>query len=417
MSGSPLRPEPPASPSTPAELTATERDDDGAIVRGHCELRFERVRDAFSEILTSGSEVGAALALYLDRRAVVDVWGGHTDAARTRPWDRDTIVNLFSVGKAVTAVCALRLVEAGLLDLDAPVARYWPEFAQAGKARIAVRHLLAHQAAVPAIARALPSGAWMSWDVMTEALAAQAPWWQPDGRHGYHVNTQGFLIGEVVRRVTGKTLGTYLRETVAGPAGIDFFIGVPPELDGRCADLLPPRANAESEELRRQLSVDPATLGGLDLMRLNAYRNPPEISGTGVVNTRSWRAAEVPSTNGHGNARAVARLYSALAGDGELDGVHVLSPATIARAIEEEVYGDDIVLQRPTRFGLGFQLTMVERPLGPGSRAFGHFGAGGSLGFADPDARVAFGYAMNQGRGGWQHKHVRHLIDLIYAAL
>jgi CubicO group peptidase (beta-lactamase class C family) len=398
-------------------MTAVGRDESDAIVHGHCEPGFERVRDALSEILASGSEVGAALAVYVDRHAVIDLWGGHTDAARTRPWGRDTIVNLFSVGKGVTAVCLLRLVDTGLLDLDAPVARYWPEFAQAGKAQIPVRYVLTHQVALPAIARTLPPGAWMHRDVITEALAAQSPWWQPGAGHGYHVNMQGFLIGEVVRRITGKTLGTYLRETIAGPAGVDFFIGLPPELDGRCADVLPPQASPESEEFRRQLSVDPASLSGLALMRFNAYRNPPEISGTGVVNTRAWRAAEVPSTNGHGNARAVARLYSALAGDGELDGVHVLSGELIARASEEQVHGDDIVLQRPTRFGLGFQLTMAERPLGPSPRAFGHFGAGGSLGFADPDARVAFGYAMNQGRGGWQHKHVRHLIDLVYAAL
>jgi CubicO group peptidase (beta-lactamase class C family) len=388
-----------------------------AIVHGQCEPRFERVRDALSEILARGEEVGAALAVYVDSHAVVDLWAGYTDAARTRPWDRDTIVNLYSVGKAVTAVCALRLVEAGLLDLDAPVARYWPEFAQAGKAEIPVRYLLTHQAALPAIARPLPSGAWSRWDVMTEALAAQEPWWEPGTGHGYHVNTQGFLVGEVVRRITGTTLGTYLRESIAGPAGVDFFIGFGPELEGRCADVLPQPASPEGEELRRQLSVNPASLSGLPLMRVNAYRNPPEVSGTGVVNTRPWRAAEVPSTNGHGNARAVARLYSALAGDGELDGVHVLSLEVIARATEQQVYGDDIILQRPTRFGLGFQLTMAERPLGPNPRAFGHFGAGGSLGFADPDARVAFGYAMNQGRGGWQHKHVRHLIDLVYAAL
>ncbi len=398
-------------------LSSVEQDDGGAIVHGHCEPGFARVRDALAECIASGSEVGAALVVYLDRHAVVDVWAGHTDAARARPWERDTIVNLYSIGKAVSAVCALRLVDAGLLDLDAPVTRYWPEFAQGGKARTLVRHVLTHQAALPAIARSLPSGAWSDWDVMTEALAAQAPWWEPGAGHGYHVNTQGFLIGEVVRRVTGKTLGTYLRETIAGPAGIDFFIGFGPELDGRCADIVPRQASPEDEELWRQLSVDPMSLNGLPLMRVNAYRNPSEVSGTGVVNTRSWRAAEVPSTNGHGNARAVARLYSALAGDGELDGVHVLSPEIIARASEQQVYGDDIVLQRPTRFGLGFQLTMAERPLGPNPRAFGHFGAGGSLGFADPEARVAFGYAMNQGRGGWQHKHVRHLIDLVYAAL
>jgi CubicO group peptidase (beta-lactamase class C family) len=386
-------------------------------VHGRCEPGFEPLREALSEILAAGSEIGAALAVYVDTQAVVDLWGGHEDAARTRPWTADTIVNLYSVGKAVTAVCALRLVDAGALDLDAPVCRYWPEFAQAGKAQLPVRFLLTHQAGLPAVAPALPAGAVLQWDVMTGALAAQAPWWPPGERHGYHVNTQGFLLGEVIRRISGKTIGAYLRDEIAGPGSVDFFIGFGPELDGRCADMVPPPPSPEGDELRRRLSVDPATLSGLALMRLHTYRNPPEMSGTGIVNTRRWRAAEVPSTNGHGNARAVARLYSALAGDGDLDGVHVLSPDIIARAIGEQVYADDMVLQRPTRFGLGFQLTMAERRLGPGPRAFGHFGAGGSLGFADPDARLAFGYAMNQGRGGWQHKHVRHLIDLVYAAL
>jgi CubicO group peptidase (beta-lactamase class C family) len=387
------------------------------VIHGHCEPGFEPVRAALAAVLTSGAEVGAALAVIVDGHAAVDLWGGHADAARTRPWQRDTLVNLYSVGKAVTAVCALRLAEAGALDLDAPVASYWPEFAQAGKARIPLRYLLTHQAALPAVARPLPPEAWRHWDVMTAALAAQVPWWEPGAGHGYHVNTQGFLIGEVIRRVTGTTLGAYLRQQVAGPAGIDFFIGVSPELDERCAEVVPAPPSPEGEELRRLFAVDPESLDGLARMRVNAYRNPRELSGIGVVNTRAWRAAEVPSTNGHGTARAVARLYSALAGDGTLDGVHVLSAEIIARATEEQVYGEDLVLQRPTRYGLGFQLTMAERPLGPGPRAFGHFGAGGSLGFADPDARLAFGYAMNQGRGGWQHKHVRHLIDLVYAAL
>jgi CubicO group peptidase (beta-lactamase class C family) len=379
---------------------------DAQAVHGRCEPRFEGLRSALGEILASGTEVGAALAVCVDKQPVVDLWGGHADAARTRPWTRDTIVNLFSVGKAVTAICAHRLVEAGRLDLDAPVARYWPEFAQAGKDRVLVRHLLTHQAGLPAIAQPLPPGAWADWDAMTAALAAQAPWWKPGRGHGYHVNTQGFLIGEVVRRVTGQSIGTYLRESLAGPAGIDFHIGLGPEHDERCADFLPPPPMPEREDL-----------SGLALMRLNAYRNPANFSGRSIVNTRAWRAAEVPSTNGHGNARAVARLYSALAGDGRLDGVHVLASETTARAITEQANGPDIVLERPTRYGLGFQLTMPERRLGPNPRTFGHFGAGGSLGFADPDARVAIGYAMNQGRLGWQHKHVRHLIDLVYAAL
>jgi CubicO group peptidase (beta-lactamase class C family) len=377
-------------------------------VHGRCEPRFEGLRSALGEVLASGTEVGAALAVCVDKQPVVDLWGGHADAARTRPWTRDTIVNLFSVGKAITAICAHRLVEAGLLDLDAPVARYWPEFAQAGKDHLLVRHLLTHQAGLPAIAQPLPPGAWAEWDAMTAALAAQAPWWEPGRGHGYHVNTQGFLIGEVVRRVAGQSIGTYLRESLAGPAGIDFHIGLGPEHDERCADFLPPAPPP---------SPGREELGRLALMRLHAYRNPANLSGMGIVNTRAWRAAEVPSTNGHGNARAVARLYSALAGDGSLDGVHILAPETMVRAITEQVNGPDIVLERPTRYGLGFQLTMPERRLGPSPRAFGHFGAGGSLGFADPDARVAIGYAMNQGRLGWQHKHVRHLIDLVYAAL
>jgi CubicO group peptidase (beta-lactamase class C family) len=222
-------------------MTVAERENGGAEVHGRCEPGFVPVRRAFAEILASGAEVGAALAVHVDRQLVVDLWGGHADAARTRPWARDTIVNLYSVGKAVTAVCALRLVEAGRLDLEAPVVRYWPEFAQAGKAGILMRHLLAHQAALPAVAPPLPGDAWSQWDVMTAALAAQAPWWEPGAGHGYHVNTQGFLVGEVVRRVTGTTLGAYLRESLAGPAGIDFFIGVGADLDGRCAEVCPGR--------------------------------------------------------------------------------------------------------------------------------------------------------------------------------
>ena len=385
-------------------------------VHGECAPRFEPMRAALAHIMTSGAEVGAALAVCVDQQPVVDLWAGYKDAARSRPWRADTIVNLYSVGKAVSAVCVLRLVDAGLLDLDAPVARYWPEFAQAGKAHVPVRWLLTHQVGLPAVERALPAGAALKWSVMADALAAQAPWWTPGAAHGYHVNTQGFLLGEVVRRVTGKTIGAYLRDEIARPAGIDFAWGLDAKTEARCADMIPP-PSPESDALRQLLSVDPATLSGPALMRFNAYRNPVDLSGTGVVNTRAWRVAEVPSTNGHGHARAVAKLYAALAGDGTLHGVQVLSPALIAMASTEQVYGDDMVLGRPTRFGLGFQLTQPERRLGPGPRAFGHFGAGGSLGFADPDARVAFGYAMNQGRGGWQHKHVRHLIDLVYAAL
>src|SRR6202795_3166090 len=332
-------------------------------VHGRCEPAFESLRRSLAEVVETGAEVGAALAVQVGTRPVVDLWAGHQDSARTRPWDEHTIVNLYSVGKAVTAVCALRLVEGGALDLEAPVSRYWPEFAQAGKQHLPVRYLLTHQAGVPAVFQALPLGAVLQWDVKTEALAAQEPWWKPGAGHGYHVNTYGFLIGEVVRRITGQSLGTYLRDEIAGPAGIDFFIGFGPELDARCADVIPPRPARDAEPSRGLLDGELATLTGLARMRAGAYRNPAGLSGQGIINTRGWRAAEVPSTNGHGNARAVSRLYAALSDDGELDGVHILSPATVEMAIAEQVYAEDLVLQRPTRCGLGFQLTMAERPL------------------------------------------------------
>jgi CubicO group peptidase (beta-lactamase class C family) len=386
-------------------------------VHGRCAPGFEALREALGDIVRTRFEVGAALVVHVGKEQVVDLWAGHADAARTIPWTGDTLVNLYSVGKAITAVCALRLVDAGTLDLSSPVARYWPEFAQAGKERLPVRLLLTHEAGLPAIEATLPAGAGLRWDIMTEALAAQAPWWEPGAAHGYHVNTAGYLIGEVVRRITGRSIGTYLHEEIARPAGIDFFWGFGAELDGRCAEVVAPPPSPEAVAQAAALSTDPAGLEGLARMRVAAYRNPPDLSGFGVVNTRRWRAAEIPSTNGHGSARTVARLYSALATDGDVGGVHVLSPDIIRRASTEHVYGEDVVLQRPTRFGLGFQLTMRERPLGPGPRAFGHFGAGGSLGFADPDAQVAIGYAMNQSRPGWQHAHVRHLVDLVYAAL
>jgi CubicO group peptidase (beta-lactamase class C family) len=388
-----------------------------AEVHGRCEPAFAPLRRALADVIETGAEVGAALAVRVDKQPVVDLWAGHQDSARTRPWDEHTIVNLKSVGKAVSAVCALRLVEGGALDLNSPVSRYCPEFAQAGKTQLPVRYLLTHQAALPAVFQPLPRGAVLDWEAMTNALAAQEPWWDPGAGHGYHVNTYGFLIGEVVRRITGKSLGAYLRDEIAGPAGIDFFIGFGPELDARCADMIPPKPGPDGEQRNALLDRELETLSGVDRMRVGAYRNPPDLSGQGIINSREWRAAEVPSTNGHGNARAVARLYAALAGDGEMDGAHILSPEMTEMAIAEHVDAEDKVLGRPTRFGLGFQLTMPERRLGPGPRAFGHFGAGGSLGFADPDAHVAFAYAMNQGRAGWQHKHVRHLIDLVYEAL
>ncbi len=375
-----------------------------AEVSGDCPPRFEAVRAALRGVVDDDHEVGAAFAVTIDGEMVIDLWVGHMDAERARPWERDTIVNLYSVGKAITAICLLQQVEAGVVDLAAPVARYWPEFASAGKSALPVRFLLTHEAGLPAVAKELAAGTALDWDAMCGALAEQAPWWTPGVAHGYHINTYGFLVGEVLRRVSGMSVGQYFRCHIAEPGEIDFLFGFGAEHDHRVADVLPSVAR-----------VDAATPP--PEMQRKAGANPPELSGQGIVNSRSWRAAEVPATNGHGNARSLARLYGALAGTGSVESVHILSPDTIAMATAEQVYGRDEMLGRVTRFGLGFQLAMAERPLGPNPGAFGHFGAGGSLGFADPAARIGLGYAMNQGRAGWQHRHVRNLIDLVYAAL
>lgn len=377
-----------------------------ALVDGFCQPRFQAVREAFTANFAAGSETGAAIAVAIGGEPVLDLWGGWTDAAHDKAWREDTIVCCYSVGKAVCAILIWRLHERGELDVDAPVAEYWPEFAQAGKAQIPVRWLLTHQAGLPAIRRPLPAGSQLDWELMTAALAAQEPWWEPGTAHGYHSNTQGFLLGEIIRRVSGKRIGRFLKDELRDPAGIDFHLGTSAEEDGRTADMLP------------VTSPPDAVRNPLNPLQLLANRNPPmPKSGPGSQNSREYRAAEFPSTNGHGSARALARLYGALATTGEVAKYPILGLATIREATREQVYGVDEVLGRPTRFASGFQLAMKERPLGPNPETFGHFGGGGSLGFADPDSGLGFGYVMNQGRQGWQHRHTRRLIDLIYGAL
>lgn len=377
-------------------------------IEGRCEARFDAVRQAFVGNLTERGDVGAAVALVVGGNMVVDLWGGWADAARTRPWRHDTVVNFFSVSKGLVTICVLQLVERGLLDLDAPVARYWPEFAQAGKEAITARQILAHRAGLPAIREPLPERAMFDWNEMTRVLAAQSPWWPPGTDHGYHVNTFGFLLGELVRRVTGDSVGKWLREAIARPLGADVHIGLGAAEHSRVAEFLwqatgpPPR---------------PPELAGDDLMRWNVYWNPPGFSGAGWVNTSPWRAAEIPSANGHGSARGVARVYAALAQGGTIDGVHVLGRDVLQDALREQSNGPDRVLQRPSRFGTGFQLTQPERPLGPNPGAFGHFGTGGSLGFCDPEAGVAFGYVMNDFGPRWQNPRTRALVEAVYASL
>jgi CubicO group peptidase (beta-lactamase class C family) len=376
------------------------------MVEGFCDPGFSALRAAFAENFASRGEPGAAVAVAVNGRVVADLWGGWRDAARTRPWARDTRVNFFSVSKALCAIAALRLVERGIVDLDAPVARLWPEFAQGGKDAVTVRQILSHRAGLPSIAEPLPEGAALDWTRMTDALARQEPWWEPGTAHGYHVNTFGFLVGEVVRRATGRSIGTLLREDIARPLGADVHIGLPAREHDRVAEFLWP-AVPHSEGM-----PDAA-----QRMRFNAYWNPPGISGAGWVNRPDWRCAEIPSTNGHGTARGVARIYAALANGGAIDGVAILARETLAAATVEHSCGHDLINDRPSRFGLGFQLTQAGRPLGPNQGAFGHFGAGGSLGFCDPQSGVAFGYVTNDMGPRWQNPRNKALIDAVYASL
>ncbi len=358
-------------------------------VQGECEPRFDRVREAFDRNFTQG-EVGAALAVTIDGRPVIDLWGGDADAARTRPWERDTIVNVYSTTKGMTAICANRLIEAGRLDLDAPVAAYWPEFAQAGKERLPARYLLTHQAGLAAISAPVPPEKRYDWQFMTSALAAQKPWWEPGTQHGYHALTFGYLVGELVRRIDGRTLGTYFREEIAEPLDVDFHIGLDARHDARCAEIIPaPPPPPGVPNLFAAVTERPESLTA------KVFGNPPLQHMQ--VNSRAWRAAEIPAANGHGTARGLARVYGALASGGAIDGVRVLGPQAIERANTEHAFGTDAVLAPlVTRFGLGFFLTQPMIPFGPNPRAFGHPGAGGSVAFADPDARLGFAYVMNQ---------------------
>ncbi|MGD0321005.1 MAG: serine hydrolase domain-containing protein [Acidimicrobiales bacterium] len=376
---------------------------------GVCDRRFEPVREAFAANFTERGEHGAAICVMISGQVVADLYGGWADATGRLPWQPDTLVNVFSIGKGLTAACVARLAGQGRLNMETPVATYWPEFAMAEKSAISVEQLLSHQAGLPAIRHRMPPGSMLHPELMAAALAAQEPWWEPGTAHGYHANTFGFLIGELVRRSCGTTVGRVLAEEIAGPLGADVYIGLPASCEARVAEFLWPGPSPPE--------VEPEGLSDARLMEHNAYFNPGGLSGAGVVNTRAWRATEMPSANGHGSARGVARVYAALAAGGVLDGARVVDRSALASAVAERVYGHDLVLKRPSRFGLGFQLTQPERPLGPGPHGFGHFGAGGSLGFCDPDTGVALGYVMNEMGTHWQSPRNRALIDAVYASL
>ena len=341
-------------------------------------------------------------------RSVADLWGGLADPEQARPWRRDTLVNVFSAGKGVLAMLALASVEAGELSLDAPVASLWPEFAAEGKQRVTLRWLLAHRAGLPAVRETLPAEAMYDWPRMCEALARQRPYWEPGSAHGYHANTWGFLVGELLRRASGRPVAQLLEARLSGPLDADFWLGVPAREQSRCARMLLPELPTPSRT--QWASVFPPTGDAArDAMIWNAYFNPPGLSGFGTVNSRAWREAVIPSTNAHGNARSLARLYAAF-----LTGA---SPALRQEATTTQSEGEDLVLGRPSRVGLGFQLQRPSRSLGPSTAAFGHFGHGGSLGLADPEAGLAFAYVTNRPGQRFRSPRTDRLLGAIYASL
>lgn len=373
-------------------------------VHGHCDPAFRGVRDAFEENFASRGEVGAACCIVVGDRTVVDLVGGWADADRTREWQPDTMVNFYSAGKALLALIALQQVDAGLLDLDAPIADVWPEFGFGGKATATLRHALTHRAGVPAIRQRLTNDDLWHWDRMAAAVAATPAWYEPGSRITYHTNTYGHLVGETVHRVTGHLPGRLLRD-IAAPLDADLWWGVPLDEQHRCADVIWAPASPTPE-------LDLDSLDDAAYLVFGGYFNPPGYSSQGVVNTPEWRSAQVPSTNGHGTATGLARLYRALVSPGKL-----LSSGLLAEATRVQAEGPCPVLGEDIAVGLGFVPTSERRPLGTNARSFGHFGTGGALGFGDPDAQLGFGYVMNHVIPRWQSTRNRSLVDAAYAAL
>lgn len=356
-------------------------------VQGYFDLRFEAVKDAFAALFEDAQERGAALCVQVGGETVLDVWAGVMDKDGTAAWHSDTILNLFSCTKPFAAVTALQLVGEGKLDLDAPVARYWPEFAAADKAQITLRHLLSHQAGLPALREMLPAEALYDWPTMTAALAAEQPWWALGEGHGYAPITYGWLIGEVIRRVEGRGPGESIVARVARPLGLDFHVGLDDREFPRVAHIARAKGNLGDAAAQRLLKV---TMTEPAAMSTRSFTNPPSIMTS--TNKPEWRRMQQPAANGHGHARSLAGFYAGL-----LDG-SLLDSELLAQMTREHSVGEDRTLLTPTRFGLGCMLDqpqLANATYGMGAYAFGHPGAGGSCGFADPERDVAFGFVTN----------------------
>lgn len=359
-----------------------------AEVQGSCTAEFGKLREILAASIASGEDLGASVAVVHHGQMVVDLWGGWADAAHTTPWTEHTITNVWSTTKTMTNLTALVLADRGLIDLDAPVARYWPEFGANGKDNVLVRDLLAHTSGVSAWAPPVTVADLYDWDKSTAMLAAQPQWWPRGTASGYHAFNQGHLVGEVVRRVTGKSLGRYFADELAGPLGADFHIGLAAEHDHRVANIVPPPP----------LPFDLANLDPQSVM-YKTFTGP--AADPTVAWTPDWRRAEIGAANGHGNARSVARIQAVVSNGGEIDGVRLLSPHTIARIFEEQSNGPDLALGIPLRFGIGYGLPeSVTMPSLPQGRVCYWGGWGGSLIVNDVDRQLTIAYMMNKMAAG-----------------
>ena len=353
-------------------------------VHGHVDERFSALSEVLDAQLESGEELGAAISVNLGGQTLVDVWGGYADAARTIPWGEDTIVNVWSTTKEITALAILMLVEQGLVDLDAPVATYWPEFAQHGKHDILVKQVMSHTSGVSGWDQPFVAEDMYDWEKSTSRLAAQAPWWEPGTAAGYHAQKQGHLLGEIVRRVSGLPLKQFVAERIAAPLGVDLQIGAKAEDDDRVAEIIPPPP----------LGFDLATMDPTS-PTVRTLTGP--VSDAALANTIPWRRADMGALNGHTNARALARTFSTISLGGEVDGARLLSPATIERIFEEQSHGPDLVLGVPLRFGIGFALPEpTSIPYVPSEKVCFWGGWGGSMTLMFPDRGLTVSYVMNR---------------------
>lgn len=353
-------------------------------IHGHTDPRLTGLRDALAAMVDSGEELGAAISVDLDGETLADIWGGHADVARTRPWERDTIVNVWSTTKEVTALAVLLLVERGLVDLDAPVATYWPEFAANGKEGVLVRHVMSHTSGVSGWDQPFVLEDMYDRETATARLAAQAPWWEPGTASGYHAQNQGHLLGEIIRRTSGRTLTQLVAEEIAGPLGVDLQIGATERDDDRVAEIVPP------PPLPMGLSQVPA-----DSPMVRTFTGP--VASAAAANTIPWRRAELGALNAHTNARALARTFSVISRGGAVDDVRLLSPETIEQIFREQSRGVDLVLGVPLRFGIGFALPEPQTvPYIPDGRVCFWGGWGGSMTVMFPERSLTVSYVMNK---------------------